>query len=139
MPERLGGNYVSNDGTKRILLCCTEHFWFVRKIHWYIIRDYAGKLPAWLFQSYYCSTTSEQNEYADEINEQLKNNGIRVQTDLRNEKISYKIKENSQRKFLYDYSRKKELAERSVTLRTLERRSEKINFEKLNDFLKKNV
>ena len=106
-----------------------------------LLEHYAGKLPAWLapVQAIIAPITSELNEYADEINEQLKNNGIRVQTDLRNEKISYKIRENSLKKVPYMIILgKKELAERSVTLRTLGKEDqEKINVEKLNDFFKK--
>ena len=142
MPERLGGNYVSNDGAKKNpVMLHRALFGSLERFTGILLEHYAGKLPAWLapVQAIIAPITSELNEYADEINEQLKNNGIRVQTDLRNEKISYKIRENSLKKVPYMIILgKKELAERSITLRTLgKEEQEKINVEKLNDFFKK--
>ena len=142
MPERLGGNYVSNDGAKKNpVMLHRALFGSLERFTGILLEHYAGKLPAWLapVQAIIAPITSELNEYADEINEQLKNNGIRVQTDLRNEKISYKIRENSLKKVPYMIILgKKELAERSVTLRTLGKEDqEKINIEKLNDFFEK--
>ena len=142
MPERLGGNYVSNDGAKKNpVMLHRALFGSLERFTGILLEHYAGKLPAWLapVQAIIAPITSELNEYADEINEQLKNNGIRVQTDLRNEKISYKIRENSLKKVPYMIILgKKELAERSVTLRTLGKEDqEKINVEKLNDFFEK--
>ena len=142
MPERLGGNYVSNDGAKKNpVMLHRALFGSLERFTGILLEHYAGKLPAWLapIQAIIAPITSELNEYADEINEQLKSNGIRVQTDLRNEKISYKIRENSLKKVPYMIILgKKELAERSVTLRTLGKEDqEKINVEKLNDFFEK--
>ena len=142
MPERLGGNYVSNDGAKKNpVMLHRALFGSLERFTGILLEHYAGRLPAWLapVQAIIAPITSELNEYADEINEQLKNNGIRVQTDLRNEKISYKIRENSLKKVPYMIILgKKELAERSVTLRTLGKEDqEKINVEKLNDFFEK--
>ena len=142
MPERLGGNYVSNDGAKKNpVMLHRALFGSLERFTGILLEHYAGKLPAWLapVQAIIAPITSELNEYADEINEQLKKNGIRVQTDLRNEKISYKIRENSLKKVPYMIILgKKELAERSVTLRTLGKEDqEKINVEKLNDFFEK--
>ena len=142
MPERLGGNYVSNDGAKKNpVMLHRALFGSLERFTGILLEHYAGRLPAWLapVQAIIAPITSELNEYADEINEQLKSNGIRVQTDLRNEKISYKIRENSLKKVPYMIILgKKELAERSVTLRTLGKEDqEKINVEKLNDFFEK--
>ena len=142
MPERLGGNYVSNDGAKKNpVMLHRALFGSLERFTGILLEHYAGKLPAWLapVQAIIAPITSELNEYANEINEQLKNNSIRVQTDLRNEKISYKIRENSLKKVPYMIILgKKELAERSVTLRTLGKEDqEKINVEKLNDFFEK--
>ena len=142
MPERLGGNYVSNDGAKKNpVMLHRALFGSLERFTGILLEHYAGKLPAWLapVQAIIAPITSELNEYADEIKEQLKNNGIRVQTDLRNEKISYKIRENSLKKVPYMIILgKKELTERSVTLRTLGKEDqEKINVEILNDFFKK--
>ena len=142
MPERLGGNYVSNDGAKRNpVMLHRALFGSLERFTGILLEHYAGKLPAWLapVQAIIAPITSELNDYAEEINGQLKNNGVRVQTDLRNEKISYKIRENSLKKVPYMIIiGKKELEERSVTLRTLGKENqEKINVEKLNDFFQK--
>ena len=142
MPERLGGNYVSNDGAKRNpVMLHRALFGSLERFTGILLEHYAGKLPAWLapVQAIIAPITSELNDYAEEINGQLKNNGVRVQTDLRNEKISYKIRENSLKKVPYMIIiGKKELEERSVTLRTLGKENqEKINIEKLNDFFQK--
>ena len=69
----------------------------------------------------------------------LKNKGIRVEKDLRNEKISYKIRENSLKKIPYQLILgKNEMEDNTVTLRKFGNdKQEKIKFEKLNDFFQK--
>ena len=65
-----------------------------------LIENYAGKLPFWLApqQVVVASIISEVNDYALEVQELLKDQGIRAETDLRNEKISYKVREHSLQK-----------------------------------------
>ena len=95
MPERLGGHYVAEDGQKhnpvmlhRALFGSLERFTGI------LIEHYAGNLPLWLapIQAVVTPITSDINEYAERVFLSLKNKGIRVEKDLRNEKISYKIR-----------------------------------------------
>ncbi len=85
------------------------------------------------------SITSDIDDYATEVQDELKKYNIRVDTDLRNEKISYKIRENSLKKIPYMLILgKKEKEERTITLRAFgSENQEKIKFEKLNDFFEK--
>ena len=78
-------------------------------------------------------------DYATEVQDELKKFNVRVDADLRNEKISYKIRENSLKKIPYMLILgKKEKEERAITLRAFgSEKQEKIKFEKLNDFFEK--
>ena len=142
LPERLGGNYVAEDGKKynpvmlhRALFGSLERFTGI------LLEHYAGSLPLWLtpVQAIVAPITSEIDDYAIEIQKQLKSKKIRVNLDLRNEKISYKIRENSLQKIPYlIIVGKKEQEERFVTLRVFgSKEQEKINFENLTDFFEK--
>ena len=106
-----------------------------------LLEHYAGNLPLWLspVQAVVAPITSEIDDYAVEIQETLKSSGFRVEMDLRNEKISYKIRENSLQKipFLLIVG-KKEMEEKSVTLRTFgSKDQEKIKLDNLTDFFEK--
>ena len=101
LPGRLDAEYVGEDGSKhqpvmihRAVLGSFERFIGV------LIENYAGKLPLWLApnQITICSITSDVNDYAKKIHKQLKELNIRSKLDLRNEKISYKIREHSNAK-----------------------------------------
>ena len=142
LPERLDATYVGEDGLKhnpvmlhRALFGSLERFIGI------LIEHYAGNLPIWLspVQAVVAPITSDINEYAESVFSSLKNNGIRVEKDLRNEKISYKIRENSQKKIPYQLILgKNEMEDNTVTLREFGNdKQEKIKFEKLNDFFQK--
>ena len=142
LPERLGGNYIAEDGLKhnpvmlhRALFGSLERFTGI------LLEHYAGNLPLWLapIQAIVAPITSDIDDYATEVQNELKKYDIRVDTDLRNEKISYKIRENSLKKIPYMLILgKKEKEERSITLRVFgSEKQEKIKFEKLNDFFSK--
>ena len=142
LPERLGGHYVAEDGQKhnpvmlhRALFGSLERFTGI------LIEHYAGNLPLWLAptQAVVAPITSDINEYAERVFLSLKNKGIRVEKDLRNEKISYKIRENSLKKIPYQLILgKNEMEDNTVTLREFGNdKQEKIKFEKLNDFFQK--
>ncbi len=142
LPERLGGHYVAEDGQKhnpvmlhRALFGSLERFTGI------LIEHYAGNLPLWLAptQAVVAPITSDINEYAERVFLSLKNHGIRVEKDLRNEKISYKIRENSLKKIPYQLILgKNEMEDNTVTLREFGNdKQEKIKFEKLNDFFQK--
>jgi threonyl-tRNA synthetase len=139
MPERLEAHYIGEDGQKynpvmlhRALFGSLERFTGI------LIEHYAGALPLWLspVQAIVTPITSEINEYGEEVYKSLKKAGIRVEKDLRNEKISYKIRENSLKKIPFQLILgKNEIKERSITMRVFgSDKQEKIKFENLNDF-----
>jgi threonyl-tRNA synthetase len=97
LPERLDANYIGSDDKKhrpvmlhRAILGSFERFIGI------LIEQYAGKFPLWLApeQVVICTITEAQNDYANAVKQQLEDMGIRAFTDLRNEKISYKIREH---------------------------------------------
>ncbi len=98
MPERLGAHYIAEDGSKhtpvmlhRAILGSLERFIGI------LIEHYAGALPLWLapVQAVVLNITDKQAEYARKVEEILKNQGLRVKSDLRNEKIGFKIREHT--------------------------------------------
>jgi len=123
IPERLDATYVGEDGQKhrpvmlhRAVLGSMERFIGV------LIEHYAGKFPVWLapVQVVVASVTTEANEYAINICEQLKAKGIRAELDIRNEKIPYKVREHSLQKIPYIYVvGKREADEKTVAIRKL--------------------
>ena len=101
LAERLDAKYIGEDGKKhtpvmihRAVLGSFERFIGI------LIENYAGKLPFWLApqQVVVASIISEVNDYSIEILDLLKKEGIRAKVDLRNEKISYKVREHSSKK-----------------------------------------
>jgi threonyl-tRNA synthetase len=104
MPERLGAEYVAEDNTRRTPVML--HRAIVGSMERFIgilIENFAGALPAWLapVQAVIAPITDAQADYAAEIQQTLKKHGFRVSSDLRNEKISYKIREHSLQKVPY--------------------------------------
>ncbi len=104
MPERLGATYIAEDGDRytpvmlhRAILGSFERFIGI------LLEHYAGNLPSWLapIQVVVMNITDRQADYAVEIEEMLKNQGIRAQTDLRNEKIGFKIREHTLQRIPY--------------------------------------
>ena len=104
MPGRLDATYVAEDGSKqtpvmlhRAVLGSMERFIGI------LIEHYAGAFPAWLAptQAVILNITDKQAEYCSKIAESLENQGFRVETDLRNEKITYKIRSHALRKIPY--------------------------------------
>jgi threonyl-tRNA synthetase len=101
LPERLDAEYVGEDGKKhmpvmihRAVLGSFERFIGV------LIENYSGKLPFWLapVQVIVATIISDVDDYAEEIIHSLEETGIRCDSDLRNEKISYKVREHSSKK-----------------------------------------
>ena len=87
-----------------------------------LIENYNGNLPLWLAptQVTVCSITDEADDYVKEISEILRSNNIRCNSDLRNEKISYKVREHSVSKVpIIIAVGKKEVSERTVSVRRL--------------------
>jgi len=98
LPERLDASYVGEDGNRhrpvmlhRAILGTFERFIGI------LIEHHAGRFPMWLapVQAVVATIVSDADGYANEVAEKLKAAGIRVETDLRNEKINYKVREHS--------------------------------------------
>ncbi|WP_296872821.1 threonine--tRNA ligase [Tibeticola sp.] len=101
MPERLDAEYVGEDGARhrpvmlhRAIVGSLERFMGI------LIEQHAGALPTWLspVQVAVLNITDAQAEYAQSVAQALQRQGVRVVTDLRNEKITYKIREHSLQK-----------------------------------------
>ena len=123
LPERLGAFYVGADGEKhhpvmlhRALFGSLERFTGI------LIEHYAGNLPLWMapVQAVVATITSDADAYASEVQNALKAAGIRAEIDIRNEKISYKVREHSHAKVptMFVVGRN-EVAARSVAIRRL--------------------
>jgi len=104
LPERLGAEYVAEDNTRkhpvmlhRAIVGSMERFLGI------LIENYAGAMPAWLapVQAMVLNITDSQSAYVQEVVAELRKNGFRVDSDLRNEKITYKIREHSLQKLPY--------------------------------------
>lgn len=123
LPERLDAHYIGEDGAKhrpvmlhRAILGSMERFLGV------LIEHYAGHFPLWLApqQIVVAPIVSEANDYAEHVAAQFKAAGLRVITDLRNEKINYKIREHSLAKIpVIAVVGKREAEEGKVALRRL--------------------
>jgi len=123
LPERLDANYIGPDGAKhrpvmlhRAILGSMERFIGI------LIEHYAGRLPLWLapVQAVVATVTNEADSYAREVGEALRAAGVRIETDLRSDKISYKVREHSVAKVpLIMAVGGREAEERTVSLRRL--------------------
>ena len=142
MPERLGGTFIGEDGQKhhpvmlhRALFGSLERFTGI------LLEHYAGKLPLWLapVQAVVAPITSEIDPYAKEIFDELKLNGVRVNLDTRNEKINYKIRDNSLQKIPYMLIvGKQEQENKSISIRQFGSKDQEIiKFDNLTDFFEK--
>ena len=98
LPERLGAFYVGADGEKHTpVMLHRALFGSLERFTGILLEHYAGKLPLWLapVQAVVATITSDSDSYASEVAAQLMSLGLRIETDLRNEKIGYKIREHS--------------------------------------------
>ncbi len=98
LPERLDASYVGEDGSKhrpvmlhRAILGSFERFLGI------LIEHYAGRFPLWLapVQAVVATITNDADDYAEKVAAACRDAGLRVETDLRNEKINYKVREHS--------------------------------------------
>jgi threonyl-tRNA synthetase len=123
MPERLNAEFVDADGQrKRPVMLHRAIFGSMERFIGILIENYAGRLPGWLapVQVVVATITQEADHYAEDVAAHLRRAGLRVETDLRNEKINYKIREHSLAKVpVIAVVGKREAAERTVALRTL--------------------
>jgi threonyl-tRNA synthetase len=98
LPERLDASYVGEDGERhRPVMLHRAIFGSYERFIGILIEHFAGKLPVWLapVQAVVATIVSDADDYARQVTERLKAAGIRVETDLRNEKINYKVREHS--------------------------------------------
>jgi threonyl-tRNA synthetase len=122
MPGRLGAEYVAEDNARRVPVML--HRAIVGSMERFIgilIENHAGALPLWLapVQVVVMNVTDRQEAYVNEVAAALRSAGVRVATDLRNEKITYKIREHSIQKLPYQLILgDKEVAARTVSART---------------------
>lgn len=98
MPDRLGANYIAEDNSKQVpvmlhraILGSLERFIGI------LIEHYAGAMPTWLapVQAVVLNITDKQSDFSQKVAKTLQNNGFKVETDLRNEKIGFKIREHT--------------------------------------------
>jgi len=122
MPAQLSAEYVAEDNTRKVPVML--HRAIVGSLERFIailIEHYAGAMPLWLspHQVVVLTITDRQADYARAVAERLKSAGFRAQTDLRNEKINYKIREHSLQKLPYQVILgDKELQAQQVAVRT---------------------
>ncbi|KHL24919.1 threonine--tRNA ligase [Croceibacterium mercuriale] len=123
MPERLDATYIGEDGERhRPVMLHRAIFGSYERFIGILIEHYAGRLPLWLapVQAVVATIVSDADGYAAEVSAALRAAGIRVESDLRNEKINYKVREHSVKKVPHLLVvGKREAEERTVAVRTL--------------------
>ena len=139
MPGRLEAHYIAEDNSKQVpvmlhraILGSLERFIGI------LLEHYAGALPVWLspVQAVVMNITDKQAGYAQEVAEKLKKQGFRVQTDLRNEKIGFKIREHTLQRVPYLLvTGDREMEQGTVAVRT--RSGEDLGAVSLDDFLQR--
>ena len=130
LPDRLDASYIGEDGEKhrpvmlhRAILGTFERFIGI------LVEHFAGKLPVWLapVQAVVATIVSDADDYANQVAASLQAAGIRVEADLRNEKINYKVREHSVKKIPHLLVvGKREADEGTVALRTLGAEHQKV-------------
>ncbi|MEE4316445.1 MAG: threonine--tRNA ligase, partial [Erythrobacter sp.] len=130
LPERLDAHYIGEDGEKhRPVMLHRAIFGSYERFIGILIEHFAGRLPAWLapVQAVVATIVSDADGYAGEVAAQLKAAGIRVETDTRNEKINYKVREHSLAKVPHLLVvGKREAEEGTVAVRTLGAEHQKV-------------
>ncbi|HTW74734.1 MAG TPA: threonine--tRNA ligase [Steroidobacteraceae bacterium] len=104
MPERLGAHYIDERSAKRTpVMLHRAIFGSLERFLGILLEHHAGRLPAWLCPTHavVMSITDRQREYAQRTAEFLKNQGVLAQTDLRNEKVGFKIREHTLQRVPY--------------------------------------
>jgi len=104
MPGRLGAHYIAADGSKQVpVMLHRAVFGSLERFIGILIEEYAGAFPAWLapVQAVVLTITDKQAEYAQEAEKYLLKAGFRVEADLRNEKIGFKIREHTLQRVPY--------------------------------------
>jgi len=138
LPERLDATYIASDGSKkrpvilhRAIIGTFERFMGI------LIEHFAGSFPLWLapIQIVVAPITNEFDSETKKLAEKLENLGFRVETDLRNEKINYKIREHSLQKVPYILAiGRREIEENTVAVRKFGEQGQKVL--KVEEFIK---
>jgi len=123
MPGRLGATYIGEDGNKHLpVMLHRAIFGSLERFIGILIEHHAGNLPLWLspVQVRVLTITSDADDYAEEVAEAVRAAGLRVETDIRNEKISYKVREHSVEKIPVLLAvGQREVDERTVAMRRI--------------------
>jgi len=130
LPDRLDASYVGEDGEKhRPVMLHRAIFGSYERFIGILIEHFAGRLPVWLapVQAVVATIVSDADEYATEAVAKLEAAGIRVESDLRNEKINYKVREHSHAKVPHLLVvGNREAEEGTVAIRTLGEQQQKV-------------
>ncbi|UIP07200.1 threonine--tRNA ligase [Erythrobacter sp. SDW2] len=130
LPERLDASYIGEDGERhRPVMLHRAIFGSYERFIGILIEHFAGRLPVWLAptQAVVATIVSEADDYAKEAVAKLEASGIRVESDLRNEKINYKVREHSLAKVPHLLVvGKREAEEGTVAVRTLGAEHQKV-------------
>ncbi|MEJ2393344.1 MAG: threonine--tRNA ligase [Candidatus Thiodiazotropha sp.] len=139
MPERLGAHYIAEDNSKQVpvmlhraILGSLERFIGI------LIEHYAGAMPLWLspIQAVLMNITDRQADYVEKCLKSLQDNGFRAESDLRNEKIGFKIREHTLMRVPYLLVvGDREMEEGTVAVRT--RKGEDLGSMPLQDFIER--
>ncbi len=123
MPGLFGAFYIGPDSEKKVpVMIHRAMFGSLERFTGILIEHYAGHLPLWLspLQVVVCTITQEADDYAAELMAAARKRGLKVDGDLRNEKINYKVREHSLAKVpVLMVVGRKEAAERTVSIRRL--------------------
>ncbi|MHB8366609.1 MAG: His/Gly/Thr/Pro-type tRNA ligase C-terminal domain-containing protein, partial [Acidithiobacillus sp.] len=104
LPERFAMEYVAEDGTRKVpIMVHRAIFGSIERFFGVLIEHYEGKFPVWLapVQAVVLPISEHYSEYAESVSDVLVKRGIRAETDLRNEKIGYKIRAHTLRRVPY--------------------------------------
>lgn len=139
MPEKFDLNYIGADGEKhRPVMIHRVVFGSIERFIGILIEHYAGAFPAWIapVQVQVMNITDAQADYVEEVARTLKENNIRVECDIRNEKIGYKIREAQMQKVPYMIILgDKEMKDKNISVRS--RKEGDIGAMSLEDFILK--
>src|SRR5579883_475984 len=104
LPVRLGASYIAEDSQRHTpVMLHRAMFGSLERFIGILIEHHAGRLPTWLapVQAVVMGITERQDEYCEKVSEHLKNQGVRVETDLRSEKVGFKIREHTLKRVPY--------------------------------------
>jgi threonyl-tRNA synthetase len=104
MPGRLGAHYIDEHSTRRTpVMLHRAMFGSLERFFAILLEHHAGRLPAWLapVQAVVMTITDRQDEYVRRVTESLRNQGFRIEHDLRNEKVGFKIREHTLQRVPY--------------------------------------